>query len=421
MLTWLGNVWRVPELRRRLLFTAGVLAVYRLGSWIPAPGVNQDALKTFFGSGGGGSGVLSLLNLFSGSALSRFSLFALGIMPYVTASIIFQVLAVVIPSLERLQKEGEAGYAKITQYTRYLTVALAAAQATGYAFLFKHSTNALPNSNSGRLIIIILTLTAGTTLLMWMGEQITKRGIGNGISIIIFASILAYAPAGISGWLHGSTTGRLFFPLLALGIVVSVVFVMEGQRRIPIQYARRQLGNRQTTGGSTYMPLSVVMAGVIPIIFAAAILAVPQTIGSFRPAWNNWLIANFSPTGWKYLLLEAILIVMMTYFYTSVVFNPVEQADNLRKYNGYIPGIRPGPPTAAYFDRVLNRLTFPGALFLAAVAVAPSIFIAHFHFSPETSRALGGTSVLIVVGVALQTMRQMESQMVMRHYEGFLR
>src|SRR5215813_10012091 len=208
MLAWLANAWRVPELRRRLLFTAGVLAVYRLGSWVPAPGVNQAALQTFFGSGGGGSGVLSLLNLFSGSALSRFSLFALGIMPYVTASIIFQVLTVVVPKLERLQKEGEAGYAKITQYTRYLTVALAAAQATGYAFLFKHE-GALPGTNAGRLIIIVLTLTAGTTLLMWMGEQITKRGIGNGISILIFASILAYAPSGISGWINGTTTARL--------------------------------------------------------------------------------------------------------------------------------------------------------------------------------------------------------------------
>jgi preprotein translocase subunit SecY len=420
MFAWLANAWRVPELRRRLLFTAGVLAVYRFGSWLPAPGINESQLSNYFGQNG--NGVLGLLNLFSGSALSRFSLFALGIMPYVTASIIFQVLAVVVPSLERLQKEGEAGYAKITQYTRYLTVALAAAQATGYAFLFKSAaTGALPNANAGRLIIIVLTLTAGTSLLMWMGEQITKRGIGNGISLLIFASILAYAPQGISGWINGGTSARLFFPLVAIGIVVSVVFVMEGQRRIPIQYARRQLGNRQTTGGSTYMPLSVVMAGVIPIIFAAAILAVPQTVGSFKPAWNNWLTANFSPTGWKYLLAEAILIMMMTYFYTSVVFNPVDQADNLRKYNGYIPGIRPGPPTAAYFDRVLNRLTFPGALFLAAVAVAPSIFIAQFHFSQATYRALGGTSVLIVVGVALQTMRQMESQMVMRHYEGFLR
>jgi preprotein translocase subunit SecY len=420
MFSWLANAWRVPELRRRLLFTAGVLAVYRLGSWVPAPGISEKGIQQFF-TQSGGTGVLSLLNLFSGSALSRFSLFALGIMPYVTASIIFQVLAAVVPSLERLQKEGEAGYAKITQWTRYLTVALAAAQATGYAFLFKTNSNALPNANAGRLIIIILTLTGGTALLMWMGEQITKRGIGNGISLLIFASILAYAPSGISGWINAGTSARLFFPIIALAIVVAVVFVMEGQRRIPVQYARRQLGNRQTTGGSTYMPLSVVMAGVIPIIFAAAVLAVPQTVGSFEVSWSNWLNTNFGYTSWKYLLTEGILIVLMTYFYTSVVFNPVEQADNLRKYNGYIPGIRPGPPTAAYFDRVLNRLTFPGALFLAAVAVAPSVIIAQFHFPQATYRALGGTSVLIVVGVALQTMRQMESQMVMRHYEGFLR
>src|SRR3954465_4816841 len=261
MFAWLGNVWRVPELRRRLLFTAGVLAVYRLGSWIPAPGVNQQALAQFFGAGRGGRGGFPLLKLFSRAGLSRFSLFALGIMPYVTASIIFQVMAVVVPSLERLQKEGEAGYTKITQYTRYLTVALAAAQATGYAFLFKSQANAIQNANAGRIIIIILTLTAGTTLLMWMGEQITKRGIGNGISLLIFASILAYAPQGLSGWINGNTSARLFFPLVAIGIVVAVVFVQEGQRRIPVQYARRQLGNRQTAGGSTYMPLRVNMAG----------------------------------------------------------------------------------------------------------------------------------------------------------------
>src|SRR6266567_5111999 len=288
MFGWLANAWRVPELRRRVVFTAGILAAYRLGSWIPAPGVDQTQLQSLFNGGG----ILSLLNLFSGSALSRFSLFALGIMPYVTASIIVQLLTVVIPTLERLQKEGEAGYAKITQYTRYLTVVLAGAQATGYAFLFKRQ-GALPNVNAGKLVIIVLTLTAGTALLMWMGELITKRGIGNGISLLIFASILAYAPTGISAWINGGTSARLFFPLVALGIVVAVVFVMEGQRRIPIQYARRQLGNRQTTGGSTYMPLSVVMAGVIPIIFAAAILALPQTVGSFRPTWNNWLQLNF--------------------------------------------------------------------------------------------------------------------------------
>jgi preprotein translocase subunit SecY len=256
---------------------------------------------------------------------------------------------------------------------------------------------------------------------MWMGELITKRGVGNGISLLIFASILAYAPTGISAWINGGTTERLFFPIVAVAVVVAVVFVQEGQRRIPVQYARRQLGNRQTTGGSTYMPLRVNMAGVIPVIFAAALLALPQTVAGFVPAWSNWVNANFQYTSWYYLATEAVLIIVFTYFYTSVQFNPVDQADNLRKYGGYIPGIRPGPPTAAYLDRVLQRLTLPGSLFLATVAVAPSVFIHYFGFSQATARALGGTSVLIVVGVALDTMRQMESQMMMRHYEGFLR
>jgi preprotein translocase subunit SecY len=418
MFSWLANAWRVPELRKRVLFTALILAGYRLGSWIPTPGIDQNAIQQYFSGAGGG--ILTLLNLFSGSALSRFSLFALGIMPYVTASIILQLLTVVIPTLERLQKEGEAGYAKITQYTRYLTVALAAAQSLGYAFLFKRQ-GALPNVNAGKLVIIVLTLTAGCTLLMWMGELITKRGVGNGISLLIFASILAYAPTGISAWINGGTTERLFFPIVAIAVVVAVVFVQEGQRRIPVQYARRQLGNRQTTGGSTYMPLRVNMAGVIPVIFAAALLALPQTVAGFVPAWSTWVNANFQTTSWWYLAVEAVLIIVFTYFYTSVQFNPVDQADNLRKHGGYIPGIRPGPPTAAYLDRVLQRLTLPGALFLATIAVAPSIFIHYFGFSQATARALGGTSVLIVVGVALDTMRQMESQMMMRHYEGFLR
>jgi preprotein translocase subunit SecY len=416
--SWLVNAWRVPELRRRVLFTAAVLAVYRLGSWVPAPGIDQNAIQQYFSGAGGG--ILTLLNLFSGSALSRFSLFALGIMPYVTASIILQLLTAVVPTLERLQKEGEAGYAKINQYTRYLTVGLAAAQSTGYAFLFKRQ-GALPGVNAGRLVIIVLTLTAGCTVLMWMGELITKRGVGNGISLLIFASILAYAPTGISAWINGGTTERLFFPIVAVAVVLAVVFVQEGQRRIPVQYARRQLGNRQTAGGSTYMPLRVNMAGVIPVIFAAALLALPQTVAGFVPAWSTWVNANFQYTSWWYLATEAVLIIVFTYFYTSVQFNPVDQADNLRKYGGYIPGIRPGPPTAAYLDRVLQRLTLPGSLFLATVAVAPSIFIHYFGFSQATARALGGTSVLIVVGVALDTMRQMESQMMMRHYEGFLR
>jgi preprotein translocase subunit SecY len=417
MFSWLANAWRVPELRRRLLFTAAILAAYRLGSWMPAPGVDSQQIENFF-NGRGGS-LLGLLNLFSGSALSRFSIFALGIMPYVTASIILQLLTVVIPTLEQLQKEGESGYAKINQYTRYLTVVLAAAQASGYAYLF-HQQGALP-ANPGRLVLIVVTLTAGTTLLMYMGELITKRGIGNGISLLIFASILTSAPQGINAWINGSPIEKLFFPLVAIGVVVSVVFVQEGQRRIPIQYAKRMVGRRQTQGGATYMPLRVNMAGVIPVIFAAALLALPQTIASFLPSTQVWINSHFSPTSWTYLFVEALLIVVFTYFYTAVQFNPVDQADNLRKYGGYIPGIRPGPPTAQYLDRVLTRLTLPGSLFLAAVAVLPSIFIKEFGFSQATSRALGGTSVLIVVGVALDTMRQMESQMMMRSYEGFLR
>jgi preprotein translocase subunit SecY len=417
MVSWLANAWRVPELRRRLLFTAFILSVYRLGSFLPAPGVDSAQVQSFFNNNGGS--ILGLLNLFSGSALSRFSIFALGIMPYVTASIILQLLTVAIPSLEQLQKEGEAGYAKINQYTRYLTVVLAAAQAAGYAYLF-HREGAL-SGNPGRLVLIIVTLTAGTTCLMWMGEMITKRGIGNGISLLIFASILTSAPAGINAWINGGPLEKLFFPLIALGVVVSVVFVQEGQRRIPIQYAKRVIGRRQTTGGSTYMPLRVNMAGVIPVIFAAALLALPQTLGSFLPGTQTFINQHFSPSSWTYLLVEATLIVVFTFFYTAVQFNPVDQADNLRKNGGYIPGIRPGPPTAQYLDRVLTRLTLPGSLFLATVAVLPSIFIKHFGFSQATSRALGGTSVLIVVGVALDTMRQMESQMMMRSYEGFLR
>jgi preprotein translocase subunit SecY len=415
--SWLGNAWRVPELRRRVLFTGLVLAVYRLGSWVPAPGVNADQIKDYFGGQGGT--VLGLLNLFSGGALSQFSLFALGIMPYVTASIILQLLTVVVPTLEQLQKEGEAGMAKINQYTRYLTVALAAAQSTGYAFLFKRQ-GAL-DANAGRIVLIVLTLTAATTLLMWLGELITKRGVGNGISLLIFASILSSAPAGVRAWYDGGPMEKLFFPLIALGIIVAVVFIQEGQRRIPIQYAKRMVGRRQTAGGSTYMPLRVNMAGVIPVIFAAAIMAFPPTIAQFFPQTQGFINSHLTPSNFFYLALEGFLIVVFTYFYTAVQFNPVDQADNLRKYGGYIPGIRPGPPTAQYLDRVLTRLTLPGALYLAIIAVLPSLFIRYGGFSQATSRALGGTSVLIVVGVALDTMRQMESQMMMRSYEGFLK
>jgi preprotein translocase subunit SecY len=417
MFGWLANAWKVPELRRRVLFTAMILAAYRLGSWIPAPGVDPSAIENYF-SGQGGT-VLGLLNLFSGGALSQFSLFALGIMPYVTASIILQLLTVVIPRLSELQKEGEAGYAKITQYTRYLTVVLAAAQATGYAFLFRDQN--ILNAGAGETVLIVVTLTAGTTLLMWMGELITKRGVGNGISILIFASILVGAPIGIAAWWNGGPMEKLFYPLIAIGICAAVVFVQEGQRRIPIQYAKRMVGRRMTAGGSTYLPLRVNMAGVIPIIFAAAILAFPPTIAQYFPATQDFVNEYFQPGDWIYLVFEGLMIVVFTYFYTAVQFNPVDQADNLRKYGGYIPGIRPGPPTAQYLDRVLSRLTLPGSLFLALVAVLPSLFIAYGGFSQASAGALGGTSVLIAVGVALDTMRQMESQMMMRSYEGFLK
>jgi preprotein translocase subunit SecY len=271
------------------------------------------------------------------------------------------------------------------------------------------------------MVLIVVTLTAGTTLLMWMGELITKRGVGNGISILIFASILVGAPIGIAAWWNGGPMEKLFYPVIALAICAAVVFVQEGQRRIPIQYAKRMVGRRMTTGGSTYLPLRVNMAGVIPIIFAAAILAFPPTMAQYFPATRDFVNEYFQPGDWIYLLIEGLMIVVFTYFYTAVQFNPVDQADNLRRYGGYIPGIRPGPPTAVYLDRVLSRLTLPGSLFLATVAVLPSLFIAYGGFSQASAGALGGTSVLIAVGVALDTMRQMESQMMMRSYEGFLK
>ena len=417
MFSWLANAWRVPEIRRRVLFTAMILGIYRLGVWIPTPGVDPEAIEQYF-SGQGGT-ILGLLNIFSGGALSQFALFALGIMPYVTASIILQLMTVVIPRLEQLQKEGESGYAKINQYTRYLAVALSALQAMGYSYLFNRQ-GAL-ELNGGRFVLIVISLTAATTLLMWMGELITKRGIGNGISLLIFASILAGLPGGIRAWYEGGPFERVMFPLIAIAIIVAVVFVQEGQRKIPIQYAKRMVGRRMTSGGSTYMPLRVNMAGVIPIIFAAAIMAFPPTVGQFFPQTQGFVNEHFLPTDLTYMLMQGFLIVIFTYFYTAVQFNPVDQADNLRKYGGYVPGIRPGPPTAQYLDRVLTRLTLPGSLYLALVATLPTLFIRYGGFSQATSAALGGTSILIVVGVALDTMRQMESQMMMRHYEGFLK
>ena len=422
MLRTFLNAFRVADIRKKLAFTAGMLALYRIGAYIPAPGINIEAVENI-SENFGGSNVLGFLNLFSGGSLQRFAIFALGIMPYITASIMLQLLTVVIPSLDKLRKEGEVGQQKITQYTRYLTVALAFGQSIGYVFLFRTfssgSAEVVENFTFGRVFVIVITLTAGCVLLMWFGELITQRGIGNGISLMIFASIVSGLPNGINSWWNNpDQVFVLMMPFLALAIVAAIVFMQEGQRRIPVQYAKRVVGRRMAGGGSTYLPLRVNMAGVIPVIFAASLMAFPPTVGELTQAsWARDFSTFFSPNGAPYLIGESIFIIIFTYFYTAVTFNPVEQADNLKKYGGFIPGVRPGRPTAEYLDRILARLTFPGALYLAAVAALPTILLsqtsANFYF--------GGTSILIVVGVALDTMKQLEAQMMMRNYEGFLK
>jgi preprotein translocase subunit SecY len=415
------NAFRVADIRKKLLFTAVMLALYRLGAFIPVPGVNLDALEAIQ-ENYAGSNILGFLNLFTGGGLSRIAIFALGIMPYITASIILQLLTVVSPALEKLKQEGEVGQQKITQYTRYLTVGLAAAQAIGYVFLFRSQgssagTPVFDNFNPGGVILLVVCLTAGCVLLMWMGELITQRGIGNGISLMIFASIVSGLPNGVQAWwTNPDQIFKVMMPFVALGVIAAIVFMQEGQRRIPIQYAKRVIGRRMSSGGQTYLPLRVNMAGVIPVIFAASIMAFPPTIGELLPGAQG-LSTFFSPNGWAYIVGESVFIILFTYFYTAVTFNPVEQADNLKKYGGFIPGVRPGRPTAEFLDRILARLTFPGALYLAAVAALPTILInqtsANFYF--------GGTSILIVVGVALDTMKQLEAQLMMRNYEGFLK
>jgi preprotein translocase subunit SecY len=421
MIGTIFSAFRVPEIRKKLLFTALLLALYRLGAYIPVPGVSTEAVKQLE-ENYTGSNVLGLLNLFSGGALSQLAIFALGIMPYITASIILQLLQVVSPALEKLSKEGEVGQARITQYTRYLTVGLAAAQAVGYVFLFRSQGNragspVFENFAPGTVVLVVLCLTAGCVLLMWMGELITQRGIGNGISLMIFASIVSRIPNGVQAWwTNPDQVFKVIMPFLALGVIAAIVFIQEGQRRIPIQYAKRVIGRRMSGGGQTYLPLRVNMAGVIPVIFAASIMAFPPTIGELVPGAKG-LSTFFSPNGWAYIVGETVFIILFTYFYTAVTFNPVDQADNLKKYGGFIPGVRPGRPTAEFLDRILARLTFPGALYLAAVAALPTILInqtsANFFF--------GGTSILIVIGVALDTMKQLEAQLMMRNYEGFLK
>ena len=423
MISTILNAFAVGEIRKKIAFTALLLALYRLGAHIPVPGVDTKAVHDIQQQFGGG-GILNLLNTFSGGGLSRIAIFALGIMPYITASIILQLLTVVVPSLEKLSKEGEVGQARITQYTRYLTVGLAFAQAIGYVFLFKSfeasaGEPVIKNFNAGTLFLIVIVLTAGCVVVMWMGELITQRGIGNGISLMIFASIVSRFPQGVQAWwTNPDQVFKVMMPFLALAVVAAVVFIQEGQRRIPVQYAKRVIGRRMTGGGQTYLPLRVNMAGVIPVIFAASLMAFPPTVGQLiNTPWAKNVSTFFSPSSAPYLIGETLLIILFTYFYTAVTFNPVDQADNLKKYGGFIPGVRPGRPTAEFLDRVLARLTFPGAIYLALVAALPTILInqtsANFYF--------GGTSLLIVVGVALDTMKQLEAQLMMRNYEGFLK
>ncbi len=414
------NSFRSPELRKKLMFTALMLLVFRFGAYVPVPGVDADRLAAAL-ENQGTTNILNFLNMFAGGALTRFAVFALGIMPYITASIIIQLLTVVVPSLERLQKEGEAGYAKITQYTRYMTVVLALMQSLAYVMYFR-SQDVLPDVGWSRTFLIVISLTAGTTLVMWLGELITQHGIGNGMSLLIFVSIVSGLPGALRGWISLPPITAVIIVIITAGVVIGVVFVNEGVRRIPIQYAKRQVGRRMTSGGSTYMPIRVNMAGVIPVIFAASVTILPPTLAELAGG-GTFLggVADFlSPGSWWFILFEGLLIVLFTYFYTAVQFNPTEQADNLKKYGGFVPGVRPGRPTAVYLDRVVTRLTLPGAIYLALIAEFPNII---FRYLPESNvffGLFGGIAMIIVVGVALDTMRQMEAQLMMRSYEGFL-
>ncbi len=439
----LSRVASIPDLRKKILFVIFIIALYRAGSAVPAPGIDLDAVQNLKEQAEEGAGVLGFLTLFSGGALTQFALFALGIMPYITSSIIMQILTVVIPRLEQWQQQGAVGQRKITQWTRYLTVAIALLQSTGLAFLFHNGGGGLlgggqgvdlgidlfggdENFNTGRILIVVLTLTAGTALLMWMGELITQRGIGNGMSLLIFASVVSSFP--VAGAQINSERGvGLLIPLLllAVGIMVAIVFVELGQRRIPVQFSKRVVGNKMTGGQSTYIPLKVNQSGVIPVIFASSVLYLPLLLTQVLPADQSWSVSVQSwvndnlvqPDSIVYILVYGMLIVGFAYFYTAIQFDPAQQADTIRRQGGYIPGIRPGPQTERYLGRILNRITLPGALFVAMIALLPSILLATADIN---NFPFGGISVLIAVGVMLEMMKQIDSQLMMRNYEGFL-
>jgi preprotein translocase subunit SecY len=427
----LGNVFRVPELRTKLLFTLAMIGIYRLGTFITVPGISNKALEDALGN----QGVFAFLNLWTGGGLGHAAIFGLGIMPYITASIITQLMTVVVPQLAELQKEGEMGYMKINRMTRYLAVVLAAFQSIGFFFVLKSQSvgnggTLLPAdfqiasvAGIARMLLFVVSMTAGTVLLMWIGELITQRGIGNGMSLLIFASIISRVQPALDTWMQLPVLTRLAVPVLLVAITAAVVFIQEGQRRIPVQYAKRMVGRKMTSGGSTYLPMRVNMAGVIPIIFASALMAFPTLVASSIPnqGVQDFISSNLGPYSYLGVTVTALFVILFTFFYTLVQFNPVDQADNLKKYGGFIPGVRPGAPTAQYLNRVITRLTFFGALYLAVLIVLPAIFVNVFGVNQRISNAFGGTTILIVVGVALDTMRQMESQLVMRNYEGFLK
>jgi preprotein translocase subunit SecY len=415
-----GNAFKIPDLRKKILFTLAIIAVFRLGSHLPAPDIDVQKLQTQFQQASGQS-VLQFIDLFSGGALTRFAVFSLGIMPYITSSIIMQLLTVVIPRLEQWQRQGEMGIKKITQWTRYMTVTLALLQSTGLVFLFNNQFQVVKVFDPGHVAVIVLTLTAGTAMIMWLGELITQRGIGNGMSILIFTSVISRLPSEGLQILRQAGQGKFyFFLILGIGIIFAVVFMEQGQRRIPVQYAKRIVGRRQTQGGSTYIPLKVNQSGVIPIIFASSVLYFPTLLVSvYHATWfkdfvNNYVLRQQSPV---YMLIYGMLVIFFAYFYTAIAFDPYRTADDIRKYGGFIPGIRPGNPTAQYLANVLNRITLPGSIGLATIALLPSVFLGVWNIQ---AFPFGGTSILITVGVALETMKQVESQLLMRHYEGFL-
>ena len=427
MLKGLANAFRVKELRDKILITLGILLIYRFGAYLPVPGIPFRGMYNAFESSAA-AGALAVLNLFSGGALSRVSVFALGIMPYITAQIIFQMMQTVIPSLQAMAQEGESGQRKITQYTRYLTVGLATLNAVGYLFLFKSSAYGLDFSNlpfPGWIedIIIVGCLVTGAIIIMWLGEVMTQRGIGNGMSLIIFCNIMAGLPTALIQSVMGSANGPVITAvtiLVILIIIPVIVFIERGQRRIPIQYAKRVVGKRIMGAQATYLPIKVNTAGVVPIIFASAILYFPAQIAVFFPN-VQWMqnFANAISSGWLNWVLSVILIVFFAYFYTSMVFDPEQTADQLRKAGGFIPGVRPGAPTANYIKNVLDHVTLPGALFMACLAVIPSIV---FTFTNNSLiQSFGGTSILIMVGVAMDTLSALESQLKMHNYEGFFK